>query len=66
MVTVGKKTYYFDKKGRMVCKKFVTDEAGNRYYFGKYGTMVKSKTVKIDGKKYTFDEDGIVVTSDNS
>ena len=66
MVTVGTKTYYFDKKGHMVFKQFVTDEEGNMYYFGKYGTMVKSKTAKVEGVKYTFDENGIAVPADGS
>ena len=50
----------------MVYKQFVKDADDNLYYFGKKGTMAKAKTVRISGEEYTFDENGIVVSSDNT
>ncbi|MCM1157296.1 MAG: hypothetical protein NC300_02210 [Bacteroidales bacterium] len=48
--------YYFKKNG--VMKTGWLAYKGRQYYLDKDGQMVKRKTIKIDGKKYTFDKWG--------
>lgn len=54
--TIGGKRYYFKKNGVMV-KGWLTYK-GHKYYFKSNGQMVSGKTVKINGKRYTFDKSG--------
>lgn len=61
---IGKKTYYFDKKGIMQKNKIIKVN-GKIYAFDKKGHMVKknSYTGKLNGKKvtYYFGDDGVAI-----
>ena len=53
---IRSKRYYFNSNGIM--KTGWLTYKGHRYYFKKSGEMVKGKTIKIKGKKYTFSNNG--------
>lgn len=60
--TIGKYTYYFDRKsGVMAAKKFVEDK-NKTYYLEKNGHMVKNKTKKIGSSRYKFAKSGTMTT----
>ncbi|MDE5864968.1 MAG: hypothetical protein K2H34_11555 [Lachnospiraceae bacterium] len=54
--TINGDRYYFDGKG--VMKKGWLTYKEHKYYFQKNGKMVRNKTIKIKGKRYTFDKNG--------
>ena len=56
----GEDTYYANEKGIVVHSEFVTFSDGERY-FNADGKMVKNATITRWFKKYTFDENGILV-----
>jgi alpha-amylase len=60
MVTVDGDTYYANDKGAIVHSEFVTFEDGERY-FDSEGKMVKGTTITRWFKKYTFDENGLLI-----
>ncbi len=60
VVTVDDSSYYFNEKGTMVKDKFVDLEDGT-HYFDNAGKMVKNTTITRWFKKYTFDENGVLV-----
>ena len=53
--------YYFDTSGAMVTgwQKLSWSKGTSWFYFNADGTMVKSKTLTISGKSYTFDGNGV-------
>ncbi len=60
MFTVDGDTYYANSKGVVVNSEFITFEDGVRY-FDSEGKMVKGTTITRWFKKYTFDENGILL-----
>lgn len=52
--------YYFNEKGHMVVSSFVDLEDG-RHYFDSEGHMVIGRTITKWFKKYTFDENGVLI-----
>ena len=57
MVKIGSKTYYFDKKGRLVKKKWVKYK-GKTYRTDKNGAIVKNRFINVGGKHYRMKADG--------
>ncbi len=60
LFTVDGDTYYANGRGAVVNSKFVDFEEGTRY-FDSEGKMVKGRTITKWLKKYSFDEEGILV-----
>ncbi len=60
LVDVDGYTYYLNSKGKMVVSNFV-DLPDGTHYFDNDGHMVKSATITRWFKKYTFDENGVLV-----
>jgi beta-glucanase (GH16 family) len=60
MVDVDGYTYYLNAKGKLVISSFVDFEDGTRF-FDSEGHMAKDTTITRWFKKYTFDENGILV-----
>lgn len=56
--TIGGSLYQFSKKGKMYHSQWGKVN-GNYYYYAANGKALKSVTVRIDGKKYRFDDSGI-------
>ena len=54
------KDYFFDGKGKLVKSGWI-DVDGNRYYAKADGTLAKNETITKWFKKYTFDENGVLV-----
>ena len=54
------KDYFFDGKGKLVKSDWI-DVDGNRYYAKADGTLAKNETITKWFKKYTFDENGVLV-----
>ena len=54
---IDSKFYYFKSSGAMATKWIKLD--GNWYYFRSDGSMAVSTNIKISGKLYSFDENGI-------
>ena len=61
--SIGGKTYFFGKNGKMYTNKWVTTTSGNKYYFRKDGTMATGK-IKLNGKVYEFDSSGKLISFD--
>lgn len=59
---IGDNTYYFDKSGKMLTKKWVTTSSGSKYYLKKDGSMATGK-VKIGDNTYYFGKSGKMWTS---
>ena len=71
MITIGDNTYYLNADGTMAANRWVLakteDDEDGWYYFGADGKAYKGRegrvyTHEIDGKKYLFDEDGVMQT----
>ena len=71
MITIGDNTYYLNADGAMAANRWVLakteDDEDGWYYFGADGKAYKGRegrvyTHEIDGKKYLFDEDGVMQT----
>lgn len=71
IVTIGDNTYYLNSDGAMVAGSWkltkTEDDTDGWYYFGSDGKAYKGKdgrvyTHEIDGKKYLFDENGVMQT----
>jgi hypothetical protein len=61
LVEVGDKLYFVDNEGHKVKDTWaIIDNDGNYGYFGSLGDLVKGKIREIDGKKYYFDEEGVL------
>ncbi len=60
LVKVGDYTYYFNKRGAMAKSDLVKFEDGTRY-FDKEGHMAVNCTITRWFKKYTFDENGLLI-----
>jgi hypothetical protein len=60
LVDVEDYTYYLNSKGKVVTSSFVDLEDGTHYFDGD-GHMVKNTTITKWFKKYTFDENGVLV-----
>mgnify|MGYP004633555507 CR=1 FL=1 len=58
--TIGGKTYFFGKDGKMYTDKWITTTSGSKYYFKKDGTMATGK-IKLNGKVYEFDSNGKLI-----
>ena len=54
------KDYYFDAKGKMVKSAWI-DVENDRYYAKADGTLAKNETITKWFKKYTFDENGVLI-----
>lgn len=55
-------TYYFTASGR-ACRSWLTHD-GKKYYFDpETAIMYKNCTIKINGKSYTFDANGVYITA---
>ncbi|SCW29947.1 Glucan-binding domain-containing protein (YG repeat) [Ruminococcaceae bacterium YRB3002] len=54
---IGGSMYYLKSSGAMATKWLKID--GDWYWFGTSGAMARSTSVKIDGKTYKFDADGV-------
>jgi len=52
------KTYFFKDSGAMAAKKWIQD-GEDWYWFKSDGSMAVSETVKISGKAYNFDDNGV-------
>ena len=59
-VDIEDETYYFDAKGKKTSSIWV-DEDGKRYFIKANGCMAKNETISRWGKKYTFDEEGVLI-----
>lgn len=57
LVTIGKKTYGFDKKGHMYTKTLFTLK-GKTYYAAANGAVAKNKFVTLNNKRYFFGSTG--------
>lgn len=53
-------TYFFDQKGKMVESNWI-DQNGKRYYAKKGGIIAKNETITKWFKKYSFDENGVLI-----
>lgn len=60
LIEVHGDIYYIDEKGGVVKNSFITFEEGRRF-FDSEGKMVRGKTITRWFKKYTFDDEGILV-----
>lgn len=56
------KWYYLNEDGKMAVSQWI-DHNNNKYYVDSNGVMIYGRTITIDGKDYTFADDGIL-TSD--
>ena len=55
-------TYYFTASGR-ACRSWLRHD-GKKYYFDpETAIMYKNCTIKINGKSYTFDANGVYITA---
>ena len=59
---VDGKVLYFDAEGKQVLGRFVTVDNYTYYFDPKTGEKYTNRSVLIDGKLYTFDKDGHVVS----
>ncbi len=59
---VDGKVLYFDAEGKQVLGRFVTVDNYTYYFDPKTGERYTNRSVLIDGKLYTFDKDGHVVS----
>ena len=59
---VDGKVLYFDAEGKQVLGRFVTVDNYTYYLDPKTGERYTNRSVLIDGKLYTFDKDGHVVS----
>ena len=59
---VDGKVLYFDAEGKQVLGRFVTVDNYTYYFDPKTGERYSNRSVPIDGKLYTFDKDGHVVS----
>ncbi|MCM1577193.1 MAG: Ig-like domain-containing protein [Ruminococcus sp.] len=61
---IGKDYYHFNSKGLMLTGWQTSD--GVTYYYEYSGKRAVNKTIKIDGERYRFGEDGTILTSQPS
>lgn len=59
-VDIGNDTYYYNEKGHQTRSVWVNED-GKTYYIKADGTMAKAETIKRWGKKYSFDENGVLI-----
>jgi hypothetical protein len=59
-VDIDGDTYYFDEHGHQMHSYWVT-EGGNKYYIQADGTMAKGISIRRWGKKYSFDDNGVLL-----
>ena len=57
--TIGKKTYFFDKKGRLAKNRWVWSK-GKKYRTNSKGQIRKNGFITVSGKKYLLNADGSV------
>ncbi len=59
-VTFDGKDVYTNQKGVLIKQAWI-DEGANRYYAKKDGELAKNETITKWGKKYSFDENGVLI-----
>ncbi|OON84850.1 hypothetical protein BXO88_15310 [Oribacterium sp. C9] len=59
-IKIGDSWYHMSESGAMQCNAWI-NSGNNWYYLGPDGRMITNKEVKLSGKRYCFDENGIML-----